>query len=52
MEEMVETVTISEETYIELMDKVNFLNALEAVGVDNWSGYEEAQNILEDLYEK
>jgi uncharacterized protein (UPF0335 family) len=31
-----------------LIDEVSFLEALKAVGVDNWSGYEDAQNLMDE----
>lgn len=34
-----ETVKISKEEYEHLLDRVEFLNCLEACGVDNWDGY-------------
>jgi len=42
------TVTITEEEYDALLDRDQKLCALEAAGVDNWEGYEEAMNILEE----
>lgn len=41
-------ITISEELYRELIDRDNWLSALEAAGVDNWDGYEEAIRIAEE----
>ncbi len=38
------------EIITELQMKVKFLNCLEAMGVDNWVGYEEAQEMMEDDY--
>ncbi len=38
-----ETVTISKEEYDDLLDSQRFLNCLENAGVDNWEGYEFAQ---------
>lgn len=48
-----ETVTITKEKYIQLLNDSNFLNALRAAGVDNWEGYdlvefEEIADIEED----
>lgn len=43
-------VVITKELYKSLMedqDDVRFLHALRAAGVDNWSGYGDAQDILE-----
>ena len=44
----IETVTISEEEHARLQDRDAFLCALEAAGVDNWDGYDNAQDILEE----
>ena len=41
-------VSISLEEYSKLLDRDQKLCALEAAGVDNWEGYEEAMNILEE----
>lgn len=38
-----ETVTISKEEYDELLESQRFLECLEHAGVDNWDGYEFAQ---------
>jgi hypothetical protein len=43
-----DTVTISQEKYDELIEDSNFLNALRAAGVDNWDGYENAQDIIKE----
>jgi hypothetical protein len=40
-------VEISESLYRELLERDNFLSALEAAGVDNWDGYEYAQEFIE-----
>lgn len=37
-----ETVTISKKVYDQLLDSQIFLDCLESMGVDNWSGYDEA----------
>ena len=34
--------------YSQLLDRDQKLCALEAAGVDNWAGYDEAMNILEE----
>jgi hypothetical protein len=36
-------ITITQERYQELLDAENFLDRLHAAGVDNWEGYELAQ---------
>ena len=41
-------VVISKELYEALLDRDQELCALEAAGVDNWEGYEEAMNILKE----
>lgn len=43
-----ETVTISKSEYDDLLEKSDWLNALECAGVDNWCGYEEAQKLLRE----
>ena len=48
MDVEIKTVTISEEDYDELIEDQRFLRALEAAGVDNWEGYEIAQDRLEE----
>ena len=45
-------VTITEEEYEELIKDSNFLSALQAAGVDNWSGYSEAFDILREWDEE
>ena len=44
---MAETVTISQKEYDSLLEARAMLSALEAAGVDNWEGYEGAQESLE-----
>lgn len=39
---------ITEEDLDKLYDRSAFLNALEAAGVDNWEGYDVAQDMLAD----
>ncbi len=43
-----ETVVITLIEYQDLKDSANFLQALEDVGVDNWSGYSDAQEQYHD----
>lgn len=38
-------VKISKDEYYELIEDSNFLEALYEAGVDNWEGYEQAQEI-------
>jgi hypothetical protein len=38
-------VTISREEYASLLEDSNFLNCLEACGVDNWQGYDYAREM-------
>lgn len=42
------TVTITEKHYAELCAAERKLDALEAMGVDNWEGYGEAMGLLSD----
>lgn len=41
-------ITIAESEYNQLCRDSQWLAALEAAGVDNWDGYEEAYDILEE----
>ena len=41
-------ITISEEEYNEMLDRLMWLDALERAGVDNWDGLEEAQEIYQE----
>ena len=43
-----ETIEVSRKEWFELKERDAFLCALEAAGVDNWNGYGEAQDILEE----
>jgi hypothetical protein len=47
-----ETVIISKVEYEELLEKSEFLSCLEAAGVDNWSGYGEAQEMMNEEEEQ
>lgn len=40
------TITITEDEYKSLIEDSNFLEALQAAGVDNWDGYDLAIDIL------
>jgi len=44
---MEETVTISKNEYERLLKDSNWLGCLEAAGVDNWQGLDEAREILQ-----
>lgn len=48
MEEKV-TITLSE--YNELLENSAFLECLQACGVDNWSGYDDARMMMENSEE-
>ena len=41
------TVTLTQEEYNELKQDQDFLRALEGAGVDNWDGYEFAQEAMD-----
>lgn len=43
-----ETVTLSKREYDDLCQRSEELAALEALGVDNWDGYEEAMQSLKE----
>lgn len=48
MNEQNETVNITRAEHEQLLEDQQFLRALQAAGVNNWEGYSEAQEILED----
>ena len=41
-------VTISKLEYDQLLENSEFLECLEAAGVDNWSGYDYASEMMEE----
>jgi hypothetical protein len=42
----IKSVTITQDEYDELLQDQKFLDALRAAGVDNWEGYEFAQEAV------
>lgn len=42
------TVTVSIEEYEELVNDQKFLNCLYSAGVDNWEGFEDAKELLDN----
>lgn len=46
-----ETVTITKEEYERLQRDSLWLQCLESAGVDNWSGYDYAQELLDESEE-
>jgi hypothetical protein len=48
---MEKTVTISKEEYESLLEASDKLLALEGAGVDNWEGYDEAMELLNEMKE-
>jgi len=47
MDEFIQVVKRLETLVEKLEERVVFLDALEAAGVDSWDGYDEAQELLE-----
>jgi len=43
-----DNVTISTKEYNRLLESHNFLLCLESCGVDNWDGYGDAQEMMEE----
>lgn len=43
-----EMITITREEYEQLLDRSEFLSCLQACGVDNWGGYSEAQEMMNE----
>lgn len=44
-------VTISEKRFDKLMRYEAFLECLEAAGVDNWDGYDDACEMFKEMYD-
>lgn len=42
------TVAIPQEEYDKILDRLMWLDALEAAGVDNWGGFDEAREIYQE----
>ena len=47
LEDIVEWMDDAEVEIYRLQKRLRFLNCLETVGVDNWEGYEQAQELME-----
>lgn len=45
------SVTLTKKEYEELLESHVWLSCLEAAGVDNWEGYDDACNIRDDMLE-
>ncbi|MCL1696405.1 hypothetical protein [Lysinibacillus sp. BPa_S21] len=43
-----ETITITKEEYDYLLERAEFLSCLEACGVDNWGGFSEAYDMMNE----
>lgn len=48
MDDILETIVLSAKEYNRLLEDSKLLAALEAAGVDNWDGYEDALEYMED----
>ena len=46
---MEETITISKKEYEELLEDQKLLLCLQGAGVDNWSGYDDAMEMMEEM---
>ena len=46
-----EMITISKKEYEDMLDDLTWLTCLEDAGVDNWSGYEYAVQLLKEMKE-
>jgi len=49
---MSEMITITRKAYDELQESAMWETALDAAGVDNWCGYENAQEIFLEMLEE
>lgn len=47
-----EKVTIDKDVYNELEERSDFLSCLEACGVDNWNGYSDARELMDEEEEE
>jgi len=47
---MERTIAISQEVYENMLERLEKLNALEQAGVDSWSGYDYAMEILDQYW--
>lgn len=45
------TITISQDEYDQLRSDSEFLECLHSAGVDNWDGYDVAQDMMDELEE-
>ena len=43
-----ETVTITRKEYLRLLEASSWLSCLEAAGVDNWDGYDDTREMMEE----
>lgn len=48
MDDTLETIVLSVKEYNRLLEDSKLLQALEAAGVDNWDGYEDALEYMEN----
>ncbi len=48
MNENEEMITISKKEYDDLLDAAKFLTCLEGAGIDNWIGYDDAIELMEE----
>lgn len=47
---MENTITITVSEYNDMMKRINWLQCLESVGVDNWEGYDIAHDQMSEIY--
>ena len=45
---MTEMITITKAEYDGMQERIEFLNCLEACGVDNWDGYGDAHEMMDE----
>lgn len=43
------TITLNKAAYYELVEQATWADALDCAGVDNWDGYENAQQIFKEM---
>lgn len=45
------TIEVEMDEWLRIQERLDKLDALEACGVDNWDGYSDAMEMLDDEYE-
>lgn len=49
MKDDTDTITLDKAAYDELVEQATWADALDCAGVDNWGGYENAQQVFREM---